>query len=233
MSEHEPLLGRPGDVSQPEHGSIIANLATGTAPVAQAGIWILAALVWSAVFTNDLIFFSPHPLLNSAGVLLSTQAILLLQPTHTAAQKRHGALAHFGVLLVANLAFIAALVVIEINKASHPETRFKSVHAILGLVAYILIFLQAAVGVAQYFFPARVFGSVDAGKSVYKWHRLGGYVVFVVELATIAAATQTDYNRSVLHIRLWTVLLSALLVVAGLYARIKRHKLPPFLRGNE
>jgi hypothetical protein len=36
--------------------------SAGTAVLAQAGIWILAALVWAAVFMADeIIFFSYHP----------------------------------------------------------------------------------------------------------------------------------------------------------------------------
>ncbi|KAK2812759.1 hypothetical protein FQN50_001088 [Emmonsiellopsis sp. PD_5] len=245
--EQEPLLGRPGDVSQKLNESIFTNLVTGTATVAQAGIWILAALVWNGIFSHELIFFSPHPvsissstistaklttpslqLLNSASILLTTQAILLLQPTHTPAQKHTGTLSHFALLALANLSFISALIIIELNKASHPETRFRSPHAIMGLVTYILIFLQAAVGVAQYFVPRAVFGSVDRGKAVYKYHRVSGYVVLVMELATVAAATQTDYNKVILHIPLWAVLVASVLVVGGVGARIKKQKMRVF-----
>ncbi|EER42212.1 conserved hypothetical protein [Histoplasma capsulatum H143] len=63
--EYEPLLGRPGDVSQKEDQSLVTNLFTGTATIAQAGIWILAALVWNGIFSHELIFFSPHPVSKS------------------------------------------------------------------------------------------------------------------------------------------------------------------------
>lgn len=33
----------------------------GTAAVAQGGIWILAAIVWGAILSQKLIFFSAHP----------------------------------------------------------------------------------------------------------------------------------------------------------------------------
>jgi hypothetical protein len=65
---------------------------------------------------------------------------------------------------------IAGLVVIEMNKASHPETRFQSVHGKMALVAYILIFLQWFVGAAMFFLQGSVF-DVDRAKSVYKFHR--------------------------------------------------------------
>ena len=52
------------------------------------------------------------------------------------------------------LAALAGLVVIEYNKISHGGTHFVSPHAILGLVTYILVFIQAVVGITQYFVPA-------------------------------------------------------------------------------
>ena len=60
--EEEPLLGRPGDATQHDH-AIQYNFFIGTAILAQAGIWILAALVWSSVFMADdgVTFFSYHP----------------------------------------------------------------------------------------------------------------------------------------------------------------------------
>lgn len=65
---------------------------------------------------------------------------------------------------------IAGLVVIEMNKAPHPETRFQSVHGKMALVAYIFIFVQWLAGAAQFYTP-QLFGSVERAKSLYKYHR--------------------------------------------------------------
>jgi len=60
--EDEPLLGRAGDVLQPSGQPIYHNFIVGTGVVAQAGIWVLFAVVWSGIFSHSLIkFFSPHP----------------------------------------------------------------------------------------------------------------------------------------------------------------------------
>merc|ERR1712130_995661 len=80
--EEEPLLGGVGDATQQQR-PIYHNFVLGTGVVAQAGAWILAAIVWGSVFSHDLILFSVHPLLNSAAVLFFVQGILILQPTHT------------------------------------------------------------------------------------------------------------------------------------------------------
>lgn len=99
-----------------------------------------------------------------------------------------------------------------------------SPHAILGLITYMVIAVQAFVGFTQYFVP-QMYGSVDKAKSIYKWHRISGYVVLTLLLSTVAAATQTDYNKNVLDIKLWAVLLAAVLVLVGIIPRIKKQKL--------
>ncbi|EHY53525.1 hypothetical protein HRR83_003730 [Exophiala dermatitidis] len=225
LQEEEPLLGRPGDVTQRPGQGLQFNLIKGTAILAQAGIVILTALVWAAVFQADLIFFSFHPLLNSLALLLLVQGVLVLQPTALQKDKINGTYTHavFNGLAVA--ALIAGLVIIEMNKASHPETRFQSVHGKMGLVAYILIFLQWLVGFTSFFAPELVYRSVDRAKSIYKYHRIAGYTILTFLLAVVAAATTTPYNVHVLHIKLWAVLVAAVFVLLGVIPRIKKHKL--------
>ena len=162
---------------------------------------------------------------NTAGILLTTQAILLLQPTHTPTQKHRGALAHFSLLLPSSLLFLTALSIVEIQKSSKHLPHFSSPHAILGLTTYTLLLLQALLGLAQFFVPAYIFGSEARGRKAYKYHRVLGYTVLACQLATVAAATQTAYNRELWKVRLWPVLAAAVLVVAGVGARVKRHKM--------
>jgi len=95
----------------------------------------------------------------------------------------------------------------------------------MGLITYILVMLQAAVGVAQYFLPVQIFGSVENGRKVYRWHRMSGYLLLLLELATIAASTKTYFNKAELHIPFSAILAGAVLVVAGVGARIKKRKL--------
>ncbi|PYH93633.1 cytochrome b561 [Aspergillus ellipticus CBS 707.79] len=221
--EDAPLLQTPGNAPQRESASIYQNLFTGTASAAQVGIWMLVILVWTGILSHPVIFFSPHPLLNSAALLLQVQAALIVQPTTTPHQKRLGTTIHYSIQIVSVIAFISAFIIIEINKGDH--ARFTSPHGVLGLVTYIFIILQALGGVVQYFLPVQILGSVDRGKSLYKYHRHSGYTLLLLELATVVAATQTTYNLNILSIPLWGILLASVLIVLGLGARIKKHKL--------
>lgn len=154
--------------------------------------------------------------------MLQVQSILVLQPTSTPRQKLVGTYIHSALLTLSLAGFISAFVVIEINK--DPEHRLTSIHGVLGFVTYILIIIQALVGVAQFWLPKWIFGSVENGKKIYKYHRISGYVLLVLEFAAVAAATQTTYNVSVLNIALWTVLVTSVLILLGIGARVKLSK---------
>lgn len=130
---------------------------------------------------------------------------------------------HAGLNDAGFLAGLAGLVVIEYNKISHNAPHFTSVHGKLGLITYILILIQTVVGITQYFTP-QLYGSVERAKSLYKYHRVSGYIILVLMLATVGAATATDFNKNALHIQLWAVVVASVLIVLGVGARIKLYK---------
>ncbi|KAA8575498.1 hypothetical protein EYC84_004651 [Monilinia fructicola] len=198
--EDEPLLGRAGDASQQEGRPLFWNLALGTAIITQVGIVLLVAHVWASILLSPIILFSAHPLLNSAGLLVLTQGILILQPTHTPTQKHQGTLTHAGINALSGGLLVAGLVVIEVNKFAHNGTHFVSAHAILGLITYVLLLVQSLVGFTQYYTPS-LYGDISTAKSIYKYHRLSGYIVLLLFLATVSAATWTDFNVNALHIK--------------------------------
>jgi heme A synthase len=110
------------------------------------------------------------------------------------------------------------------NKFAHGGTHFESPHAILGLITYILLLIQAFVGITQYFLP-QLYGGVDNAKKIYKYHRVGGYVLFTLMLVTVVAATRTTYNLTTLHIQTWAVVVASVLALAGILPRVKKQKL--------
>ena len=159
-----------------------------------------------------------------AGVLLLVQAILLLQPTHTPAQKRQGTNFHAALNGVGLACLIAGLILIEVNKNVNGLPHLESPHAILGVITYIVLILQVLIGIAQYYIP-NLLGGVSNAKKVYKYHRVSGYVILLLTLVTVAAATQTKFNKMALHIHMWAVIVTGLLVLAGIVPRIKKQKI--------
>jgi hypothetical protein len=117
----------------------------------------------------------------------------------------------------------AGVVIIEYNKFAHEAVHFESVHGKLGLITYALLLIQSVVGFTQYFVP-QLYGGVDNAKAIYKWHRMSGYIILVMMLATACAATQTVTGGVTLDIKLWAVLVSSVLILIGVLPRIKKQK---------
>lgn len=192
--------------------------------LAQLGIVLLVAAVWATILRQKVTLFSYHPLLNSVGILLIVEAIIILQPTHTPSQKRNGTLVHASLIGIGISALIIAFVIIEYNKFSHHGLHFKSSHGILGFITYILFILQTIVGFTQYFTPS-LYGSVSKAKAVYKYHRWSGYLILILTLTTVILATRTTFNVNVLHLKLWVVVTTSALILVGIIPRIKLNKL--------
>ena len=87
-----------------------------------------------------------------------TNALLLLQPTHTAEQKRLGAISHGVMNSVALAAFTTAVIIILYNKAAHGAAHFTTAHGRIGLITYILLIIQV--------FPPYTVVNLDNGRRV-------------------------------------------------------------------
>lgn len=78
-------------------------------------------------------------------------------------------------------------------------------------------------GFTQYYTPA-LYGGVENAKKVWKYHRASGYLIATLGLATVCAATWTTYSLNVFKIQHWAVIVTSLLVLAGVVPRIKLEK---------
>lgn len=153
-----------------------------------------------------------------------TQAILVLQPTWTPEEKVVGARVHASLNLLSFLLFTAGVVMIEVNKFKSNGVHFHSAHGYLGVITAIVLLVQYIFGFLMWGVPA-VFGGVDNAKALWKYHRWSGYSLYILLLATVLSATSTDYNKNVLDIKLWAVVVAVVLTVLGVYPRIHKRKL--------
>lgn len=186
---------------------------------------LLLAEVWSSVFLHDTLpLVSPHPLLQSLGVYTVLQAILILQPTTTPAAKAEGQRAHFLLHLLSFSLFVSGTTIIEVNKRVNRLPHFHSAHAYLGVATVALLGLQYLFGFTIWAVP-RVWGGEARAKAMWKYHRWVGYLALTTLLVTVAAAAETDYSKSVLRLRLWTVLVAEALIVVGVFPRVHLRKL--------
>ncbi|KID97127.1 Cytochrome b561, eukaryote, partial [Metarhizium majus ARSEF 297] len=226
VSETEPLLGKPGDAVLPTGASIMRTFVIGTGILAQLGVVVLCADIWAHVFCSPIIFFSGHPIAMSAAVFTLTQSVLVQQPisSDTPHQKRVGQYVHAALNLFAFAAIVTGFTIIEVNKFRSNGPHFHSAHAYLGVFTLVVLAGQYVVGLTMWATP-RLYGGEERAKSLYKYHRYVGYFILLMLLATVVAATETDYVRSVLGVNFWTVLAASLFVVMGVFPRIQKQKL--------
>lgn len=198
--------------------------SSGTGILAEGAALLLLASVWASVFMSPLILFSVHPLAQSLGVLILLQGILVLQPTHTGAQKQVGQKVHAGLNLLAFASFVVGVVVIEVNKVKNNGPHFHSVHAYLGVITSIWILIQYFVGFTMFATPA-LYGGEAKAKQIWKYHRMSGYGLLLSMLATVTSAVETPYNKNVLGLKLWAMIVISIFMLVGVYPRIKKQKL--------
>ena len=76
------------------------------------------------------------------ALVMVTNALLLLQPTHTPEQKRVGAVTHGLLNSLALASFTTAVIIIISNKGAHNAAHFTTAHGRIGLATYILLIIQ-------------------------------------------------------------------------------------------
>ena len=225
--ERQPLLPKlVGANVQPEDQPLRMNIATGTAVLAQIGAFGLLITVWYATLSTDVILASYHPLANSLGLLFLVQAILILQPTHTAAQKKQGAITHGALHSLGVISFVVGTSIIWYNKTSHSAPHYTSLHGKVGLATVILLVVQSVVGIVAFYFPSLLGGEAKA-KATYKYHRMSGYVVAALVLTNVTLGTQTTWFHGKVP-ALWIWIVYDVLIVVGLAARVRVSKMKVF-----
>lgn len=168
--------------------------------------------------------FSWHPLSQISGLFLLVQSILALQPTHTAGQKRVGQAVHAYLNLASFAAFTAGFATIYLNKERNGAEHFTSLHGALGCALTLLLWGQYLVGFTMWATPA-LYGGAARARSLWKWHRVGGYVNLLLLLATFCTAADTGFVRNALKIESWVFYAPMALIAVGVLPRIHTYKL--------
>ena len=208
-----------------------SNLSRSAIPAQGAAI-AFAALVWAWMLNklpSPLPTFGYHPLIQSLGLVLLTQSLLVLQPTTTPASKKAGLKWHqiFNLLLVLPL-FTAGASIMYYLHDQPGQKHFISWHGTLGFVVVIYAWFQAAIGAASVWFKGALVGGEIRGKALWKYHRLSGYLLLSLFLVTFVLAiletTWSTKNGSILQHG--TALALVAVLGASIFARVNTNKLP-------
>lgn len=161
------------------------------------------------------------------GLVLITQGVLTLQPTKIAEEKKVGQSQHASFQSIALLVFLIGASVIVYNKISHNAPNFTSWHGRCGLVTLLLILSQATVGALSLFAPSLLGGESQA-KSLWKYHRMGGYITLTLAVLTAFLGTQSDWMKLPDHYAVqhdWLFVIGAILILFGIAIRIRWSKM--------
>ncbi|GBE82380.1 hypothetical protein BKA93DRAFT_760707 [Sparassis latifolia] len=194
---------------------------------------------WVILFTNHpftLGWFFWHPFLLSVAVVAHTYGILTLQPTSHAQPSVKAAGRSRHQLYMFALGFPAAalgIVAVSYNKYLHHAAHFATWHGRFGIATLTWMLVQIAVGGGSVWANGKLFGGNPRARRVWKYHRLSGYVLFVLLLVTAhLGGTWSDFaqNNVVPIVRLLAYTIAPILLLGGVFARVRLSKMRFFNR---
>ncbi|CEJ04883.1 hypothetical protein RMCBS344292_18834 [Rhizopus microsporus] len=216
ITEQTPLIaiyGGPRRWDKYAHGSIIFGLA------------LFIALVGSVLVRIPFNIFTFHPIFMTLFIVLLTEGIALLQPTSTSEEKRKGLYYHALIQSTSYLSAIIGFSFIFYNKVISNKSHFESLHGKLGLFVFVYLFIQLLFGITIALTPT-LYGSIDKAKSLWKYHRILGYVLLLLVWFTSQLGVRADYMYNNLYDTKLIYLhwLSLIFVVTGLVYRTRTRK---------
>ncbi|KAF9072969.1 hypothetical protein BDP27DRAFT_1381964 [Rhodocollybia butyracea] len=215
MARKEKAEGRKGD-----------DVAKYAALVTLTVTWFT---VIKMLFNGQWSWFVLHPTLESLAMFLITYGIMTLQPTSQPRTKAAGLSRHQGAILFLGLpALLTGTFAIIMNKIDAGKPHFISWHSTLGIIAAGWIVFQVCIGGASVWLNGKAFGGPNKAKSVWKWHRFSGYVLFPLLLITVnlgGALSNWGQKNVWLPIRLIAYGLAPLVSWVAILSRVRYHPL--------
>jgi hypothetical protein len=202
---------------------------------ALVSILIFVCITWFTVFTNNptsMGWFPIHPLLLSSGIGCFTYGILTLQPTAHPKTKAAGLQRHQKVMLAAGFPCVAlGILAIEIEKFNLGHGHFATWHGTFGLVSVGWLVGQVILGGGSVWYGGAAFGGGMKAKKLWKYHRLSGYVLFLLLLSTAHlggawSTWVTSHSQPVVRFIGYTV--APIVAILAIYSRVRTSKLKFF-----
>ncbi|GAA5927903.1 hypothetical protein JCM10213_000922 [Rhodosporidiobolus nylandii] len=222
-------MARPNAHPSPSTLSLLASHSfAGTALFAQLGLVVATAVLWRALWVHPAGLFTYHPSFQSLAVLGFFEGVLLLQPQPASiAVKRKGLLLHQVFQFTSLALIVAGAAFIVYNKAIRGAKHITTWHARFGVATLVLILLQIAFGAVVVFAPLqRLVGGESKAKSLWKYHRISGYLTLALLIVTPLLALASDWVRlNTDKWERWTIGTGLVVAGVGALTRIQTSKL--------
>ncbi|KAI8080937.1 eukaryotic cytochrome b561-domain-containing protein [Thamnidium elegans] len=149
-------------------------------------------------------------------LITATEGVSLLQPTSTPEEKKKGLKYHAIVQTTSYISAITGFTIIFCNKILQGKPHFESLHGQLGLFVFIYHLIQLVFGITIAFVP-RLFGSVQKAKSLWRFHRVFGYILLVLAWTTAQLGVRAHYMEMYLYSPhlMWFHWMAVILVLGG------------------
>ncbi|KAJ7582581.1 hypothetical protein C8J56DRAFT_1015355 [Mycena floridula] len=220
----EQAMGRDEQRIKPEgrKGDVLAQYA------AFAAAATILFTTWVVILTNQPFgWFALHPLLQSSALFMITYGIVTLQPTSQPVTKASGLSRHQLAMLYLALPLISVgTFAVFYNKVAQGKDHFVTWHGVFGIISMAWIVLQILVGGGSVWFGGRAFGT--KAKSVWKYHRLSGYILFSLVLLTVnLGGAWSDWSQkyTIYPVRLVAYTVAPLAILAGVLVRMRLSKM--------
>ncbi|KAH7921729.1 hypothetical protein BV22DRAFT_1132012 [Leucogyrophana mollusca] len=199
---------------------------------ALAGISVFVLCTWGIVLSNNptsLGLFPFHPILQSLALLCFTYGILTLQPTSQPKTKAAGLKRHqIAMIGVGFPCIVLGTLAIVYRKWSRAADHFTTWHGIFGIAAVVWILFQVLLGGGSIWFGGALFGGSAKAKALWKYHRLSGYILFPLLLATAhlgGAWSHWSESESTFAVRLVAYYIAPAVTLVGIYIRVRPSKM--------
>ncbi|ORZ13200.1 eukaryotic cytochrome b561-domain-containing protein [Absidia repens] len=190
-------------------------------------LMLLAVVILSVLARIPLSVFSLHPFFMTIFVILLTEGIATLQPTHTKNEKHQGLKRHAIIQIVAFLLGLLGFSAIFYNKVISNKSHFTSGHGKLGVSVILYLIAQFLFGLVCAYIP----GLAPAVKKLWKYHRLTGYIFLSLVWINVILGLQADYIvdnswliPSSFLLSNWSFLV-VVFIILGVALRIRPYKL--------
>ncbi|KZP23676.1 hypothetical protein FIBSPDRAFT_951894 [Athelia psychrophila] len=184
------------------------------------------------VFTNDYQAtgaFAYHPILQTLAIVLFTYGVLTLQPTSQPATKAAGLERHQLATLLLGLPVLAlGTLAIMYKKYPWPHGIAVTWHGTFGYISILWLLVQICVGGASVWGGGIAFGGGNKAKSMWKYHRLSGYMLLPLLIGTAHLGGAHSFwfvKNSDWTVRTVIFTLAPLVTLASVYARVRTSKI--------
>ncbi|KLO06405.1 hypothetical protein SCHPADRAFT_691481 [Schizopora paradoxa] len=177
------------------------------------------------------IWIALHAPLTSLALFFFGCGILTLQTTSfdDLEEKKRGLVRHQLFMLVPGVSsLVLGFAAIWFHKESGSGKHWTTWHAIFGIVALSSLALHLVFGASSVWFKGRAFGGEDKAKSVWKYHRFAGYLLYGLFLVTAyLGGTYSNFytKRAHLLVRFVGFTLTPLIAAIAICARIRLGKM--------